>query len=156
MSNTAARGFYVVTNLVEDLLIADEYINTVTYGDISDVDLNKQTIFPLGHLIVNSITSSEQTLTFNLSILAMDIVNVEKNPTTNWFRGNTNEQDVLNAQFKVLNKLLQKIRIGSLYREGYQIIGDVSFEPFTDRFENLLAGWAATFDIIINNYQSVC
>jgi hypothetical protein len=156
MSYKAARGFYLITNLIEDLLIADEYINTVTYGDISDVDLNKQTIFPLGHLIVNSITSSEQTLTFNVSILAMDLVNVEKKPTTNWFRGNTNEQDVLNAQFKVLNKLLQKIRIGDLYREGYQIIGDVSFEPFTDRFENLLAGWAATFDVMINNDQSVC
>jgi len=156
MSYKAARGFYLITNLIEDLLIADEYINTVTYGDISDVDLNKQTIFPLGHLIVNSITSSEQTLTFNVSILAMDLVNVEKKATTNWFRGNTNEQDVLNAQFKVLNKLLQKIRIGDLYREGYQIIGDVSFEPFTDRFENLLAGWAATFDVMINNDQSVC
>lgn len=156
MSYKAARGFYVITNLIEDLLIADEYINTVTYGDISDVDLNKQTIFPLGHLIVNSITSSEQTLTFNISILSMDIVNVEKKATTNWFRGNTNEQDVLNAQFKVLNKLIQKIRIGSLYREGYQVLGDVSFEPFTDRFENLLAGWAATFDIMINNDQSVC
>ena len=156
MSYKAARGFYLITNLIEDLLIADEYINTVTYGDISDVDLNKQTIFPLGHLIVNSITSSEQTLTFNVSILAMDLVNVEKKPTTNQFRGNTNEQDVLNAQFKVLNKLLQKIRIGDLYREGYQIIGDVSFEPFTDRFENLLAGWAATFDVMINNDQSVC
>lgn len=156
MSYKAARGFYVITNLIEDLLIADEYINTVTYGDISDVDLNKQTIFPLGHLIVNSITSAEQTLTFNVSILSMDVVNVEKKATTNWFRGNTNEQDVLNAQFKVLNKLIQKIRIGSLYREGYQVLGDVSFEPFTDRFENLLAGWAATFDIMINNDQEVC
>lgn len=156
MSYKAARGFYVITNLIEDLLIADEYINTVTYGDISDVDLNKQTIFPLGHLIVNTITSAEQTLTFNISILSMDVVNVEKKPTTNWFRGNTNEQDVLNAQFKVLNKLIQKIRIGSLYREGYQVLGDVSFEPFTDRFENLLAGWAATFDIMINNDQEVC
>jgi hypothetical protein len=156
MSYKAARGFYLITNLIEDLLIADEYINTVTYGDISDIDLNKQTIFPLGHLIINSITSGEQTLTFNISILSMDIVNVEKKPTTNWFRGNTNEQDVLNAQFKVLNKLIQKIRIGSLYREGYQVLGDVSFEPFTDRFENLLAGWAATFDIMINNDQSVC
>jgi hypothetical protein len=86
----------------------------------------------------------------------MDIVNVEKKPTTNRFRGNTNEQDILNAQFRVLNNLLQKIRIGSLYREGYQIIGDVSFEPFTDRFENLLAGWAATFDIMIKNDQEVC
>jgi hypothetical protein len=156
MSYKAARGFYVITDLIENLLIADEYINTVTYGDISDVDLNKQTIFPLGHLIVNNITSAEQTLTFNVSILSMDIVNVEKKATTNWFRGNTNEQDVLNAQFKVLNKLIQKIRIGSLYREGYQVLGDVSFEPFTDRFENLLAGWAATFDIMINNDQQVC
>jgi len=156
MSNQAARGFYVITDLIENLLIEDQYINTVTYGDIADIDLNKQTIFPLGHLIVNSITSAEQTLTFNVSILSMDIVNVEKTPTKNWFRGNTNEQDVLNAQFKVLNKLIQKIRIGSLYREGYQVIGDVSFEPFTDRFENLLAGWAATFDILINNDQKVC
>ena len=156
MSYKAARGFYVITDLIENLLIADEYINTVTYGDISDVDLNKQTIFPLGHLIVNNITSAEQTLTFNVSILSMDIVNVEKKATTNWFRGNTNEQDVLNAQFKVLNKLIQKIRIGSLYREGYQVLSDVSFEPFTDRFENLLAGWAATFDIMINNDQQVC
>jgi len=56
MSYKAARGFYVITDLIENLLIADEYINTVTYGDISDVDLNKQTIFPLGHLIVNNIT----------------------------------------------------------------------------------------------------
>lgn len=156
MSHLAARGFYVITNKIEDILIEDNNINTVTYGDISDVDLNKQTIFPLAHVIVNSITSGEQTLSFNVSILAMDIVNVEKNATKNWYRGNTNEQDILNAQFKVLNTLLQKIRIGSLYREGYQIIGDVSFEPFTDRFENLLAGWAATFDIMINNDQEVC
>jgi len=156
MSHLAARGFYVITNKIEDILIEDNNINTVTYGDISDVDLNKQTIFPLAHVIVNSITSGEQTLSFNVSILAMDVVNVEKNATKNWYRGNTNEQDILNAQFKVLNTLLQKIRIGSLYREGYQIIGDVSFEPFTDRFENLLAGWAATFDIMINNDQEVC
>jgi len=156
MSHLAARGFYVITNKIEDILIEDNNINTVTYGDISDVDLNKQTIFPLAHVIVNSITSGEQTLSFNVSILAMDVVNVEKNATKNWYRGNTNEQDILNAQFKVLNTLLQKIRIGSLFREGYQIIGDVSFEPFTDRFENLLAGWAATFDIMINNDQEVC
>lgn len=154
--NIAARGFYVVTDLIENLLIDDINVNAVTYGDISDVDLNKQTIFPLAHLIVNSVTSGEQTLTFNVSLLGMDIVNVEKKPTTNRFRGNTNEQDILNAQFRVLNNLLQKIRIGSLYREGYQIIGDVSFEPFTDRFENLLAGWAATFDIMIKNDQEVC
>ena len=156
MSNVAARGFYVITELIESELIQDTSINTVTYGDISEVDLNKQTIFPLAHVIVNSITSGERTLTFNVSILTMDIVNVEKQATSNLYRGNTNEQDILNAQFKVINKLLQKFRISTLYRSGYQIIGDVSFEPFTDRFENMLAGWAATFDIMITNDQEVC
>ena len=149
-------GYYDLITRMKEHFESDPIVNTITQGDIFRVDLNKQTIFPLGHLIVNSITSAEQTLTFNVSILSMDVVNVEKKATTNWFRGNTNEQDVLNAQFKVLNKLIQKIRIGSLYREGYQVLGDVSFEPFTDRFENLLAGWAATFDIMINNDQEVC
>ena len=40
----------------------DELINTVTQGDLFDVDLNKQTIFPLVHLIVNNATFEENVI----------------------------------------------------------------------------------------------
>ena len=156
MSNTGIRGFYLLTEKIKDTLLSDLNVNTVTTGDITEVDLNKQTIFPLSHMIVNNVTSSENTLGFNISILAMDIVDQSKDSVTDIFLGNNNEQDVLNTQLAVLNKLVQKLRIGQLHRDLYQVIGDVSLEPFMDRFENQVAGWTATFDVIIQNDINVC
>lgn len=149
------NGFYRVTQIIRDTLQADENCNTVTYGDITQVDLDKQTMFPLSHVILNGATSGENTMTFNFSVLAMDIVDISKEDGDN-FRGNDNEQDVLNTQLSVLNKLIQKMRIGSLYSDKYQVVGDASLEPFRDRFENQIAGWTATFDIIIENDVNVC
>ena len=150
------NGFYRVTQVIKDTLQADENCNTVTYGDITQIDLDKQTIFPLSHLILNGATSGENTMTFNFSVLVMDIVDVSKAEVTDPFVGNDNEQDVLNTQLSVANKLIQKLRIGSLYSDKYQVVGDVTLEPFRDRFENQIAGWTATFDIIIENDVNIC
>ena len=150
------NGFYRVLDTLKTSLQADVNCNTVTYGDITQVDLNKQTIFPLSHIIVNSATSGENTITFNISVLAMDIVDIRKDEVTDIFEGNDNEQDILNTQLSVLNKVIQKLRIGNLYADGYQILGDVTLEPFRDRFENQIAGWTATMDVIIGNDVNVC
>jgi hypothetical protein len=150
------NGFYRVTQVIKDTLQADENCNTVTYGDITQIDLDKQTIFPLSHLILNGATSGENTMTFNFSVLVMDIVDVSKAEVTDPFVGNDNEQDVLNTQLSVANKLIQKLRIGSLYSDKYQVVGDVTLEPFRDRFENQIAGWTATFDVIIENDVHIC
>jgi hypothetical protein len=154
--NTGIRGFYLLTDLIKEQLLNDEDVNTVTFGDITQVDLYKQSIFPLSHLIVNSVTSGENVLSFNVSILSMDIVDQSKDETTDRFVGNNNEQDVFNTQLTVLNKLIQRLRIGTLYRDLYQVVGDVTLEPFKDRFENELAGWTATFDVMIENDINVC
>lgn len=156
MANTGIRGFYLLTDKIKEELQSDDNVNTVTYGDITQVDLDKQTIFPLSHMIVNNVSSGENTLTFNISILAMDIVDFSKDEVSDTFVGNNNEQDVFNTQLAVLNKLIQKLRIGSLYVDMYQVLGEVSIEPFRDRFENELAGWTATFDVMIQNDIDVC
>ena len=149
------NGFYRVIDTIKDTLQADVNCNTVTYGDITQIDLSKQTIFPLSHIIVNSATSGENIMTFNISILAMDIVDQSKDEG-DVFRGNDNEQDVLNTQLTVVNKVIQKLRIGSLYSDKYQVQGDVNIEFFRDRFENMVAGCTATMDVIIENDVNVC
>jgi hypothetical protein len=150
------KGFYQVTETIKNQLLADVNVNTVTTGDITRVDLSKQTIFPLSHLIVNSVTNEDNVLRFSLSVLAMDIVDISKEEVVDIFRGNNNEQDVLNTQLAVLNKLVQVLRGGTLFQDLYQLDGSPSFEPFYDRFENEMAGWALTFDVIINNDISIC
>ena len=156
MSNQGVRGFYQLTKTIEDNLLADININTVTTGDITDVNLNKQDIFPLGHIIINSVEVNEQTLGFNISILACDVVEQSKLETVDIFRGNNNVQDILNTQLGVLNKLIQKLRMGDLYTDMYQLQGSPNLAPFYDRFENQLAGWTATLDVLIYNDIYIC
>ena len=145
------KGFYQVTQKIKDYLLSDENVNTVTTGDITKIDLSKQTIFPLSHLLVNNVTNEDNILVFSLSVLSMDIVNVSKEETTDVFIGNNNEQDILNTQLVVVNKLVQMLRAGTVYQDLYQLVGNPNFEPFYDRFENEMAGWAVTFDIMIPN-----
>ena len=156
MSYTGIRGYYLLTQTIKDALLGDINVNTVTEGDLFDVDLSKQSIFPLSHLIINSVTAQESVLRFNISILSMDIVDESKEPTTDIFIGNNNEQDVLNTQLAVLNKLIQTLRRGDLYNSNIELDGDASLEPFVDRFENKVAGWTATFDVFVNNDIEIC
>lgn len=150
------KGFHKVITELKDALIAEPFTNTVSFGSIDDVDLNKQTIFPLSHITVNNTTVGTKTLTFNISILSMDIVDISKEEVTDLFIGNDNEQDVLNTQLALQTRVINKLQRGDLYTDLYQVEGDVSCEPFVDRFENKLAGWAATFDVVVQNDMTIC
>ena len=150
------KGFYQVTETIKNQLLADVNVNTVTTGDITRIDLSKQTMFPLSHLIVNNVGNEDNILRFSLSVLAMDVVNISKEEVVDIFLGNNNEQDILNTQLAVLNKLVQVLRGGTLHTDLYQLDGTPNFEPFYDRFEAEVAGWALTFDVIIPNDISIC
>ena len=156
MSQQGIRGFYQLTETIKEQLLLDTNINTVTTGDITDVNLNKQDIFPLGHIIINSVAVNEQTLDFNISVLACDIVDQSKDLTLDRFKGNDNTQDILNTQLGVLNLLIQRLRMGDLHTDMYQLSGSPSLQPFYDRFENQLAGWSATMDVQIYNDIYIC
>lgn len=156
MANQGVRGFYQLTETIKTELLQDQNINTVTTGDITDVNLNKQDIFPLGHIIINSVIDEEQVLRFNISVIACDIVDQSKKETTDEFRGNNDVQNILNTQLAVLNRLIQRLRMGTLYTDMYQLDGNPNLQPFYDRFENQLAGWTATMDIQIYNDIYIC
>ena len=141
---------------LEEELLKSPFVKTVTFGDISNVDLRKQTIFPLSHLIMNNVVQSGQTLTYNMTILLMDIVDVNKALVIDEFTGNTNEMDILNTQLQVGNRLVEQMRSGSLYNDMYQVITDATFEPFYDRFENELAGWSLNVSIVVENDIYIC
>ena len=148
--------FYEMTQAIKNQLQEDAFVNTVTIGDIFKVDLNKQTIFPLSHIIVNSVSYQGPVLNYNISILSMDIVDESKSLTRDIFTGNDNEQDVLNTQLAVANRFLEVLNRGSL-GEDYELVnGTANIEFFTERFENKIAGVTYTFDIAIQNTMSIC
>lgn len=150
------QGFYNLTTKIKDTLALDAFVNTVTYGDIFEIDLNKQDIFPLSHFIVNTATLNGSTWNFSLSLLCMDLVDESKDDVTDKFLGNNNEQDVLNTQMAVIGRLMELLRRGDLFTELYQLDGQPSLEAFVDRFDNKVAGWAVTFNVLVPNDMTIC
>jgi len=149
-------GYYDLIKRMKEHFEADPIVNTITQGDIFRVDLNKQTIFPLVHIIVNNVQFVNNVQQCNISVLAMDIVNISKDETEDIFDGNDNEIDILNTQLAVLNRMYEFLRRGDLYDDKFQVTGNPTCEPFIDRFENKLAGWTMTFDVLIPNDMTIC
>ena len=149
-------GYYNLLDKLKTHFDADVIVNTVTQGDIFKVDLSKQTIFPLVHIMVNNCTLDERTTTWNISLIAMDVVDLSKSATTNIFLGNDNEIDVLNTQHAVLNRAYEIIKHGSLSYDLFMVEGTANLEPFTERFENYMAGWTMTFDVVTPNEMTIC
>lgn len=149
-------SFYDITKKIRTALSNEPFVNTVSFGSIDDIDLNKSTIFPLSHIIINTATINTNIITYNVSILSMDIVDESKKETTNIFIGNDNEQDVLNTQLAIQSRIISLLQRGTLFTDRFQVEGSVLCEPFVDRFENRLAGWVSTIDIITQNDMTVC
>tara|TARA_Y100000401_G_C8326015_1_gene228368 strand:+ start:17184 stop:17687 length:504 start_codon:yes stop_codon:yes gene_type:complete len=158
-NNSGLKGFYYVTEKIREELQKDVSVNTVTYGNFMDVDLHKQTIFPLSHFMVSNATLVGNIWSFNFDLLVMDIVEISKTYAEGIpeeFRGNNNEQDVLNTQLAVANRLLEKLRRGDLYSDLFQLANNPTCQPFMDRFTNKLAGWTVSFTINVPNDMTIC
>ncbi|MDG3582043.1 hypothetical protein [Galbibacter pacificus] len=148
------RNYFQVLKLIKETLEADNLVNTVTQGDIADVDLDKKNIYPLTHIQTGAATLGLQTISFSITVFAMDIRDKRNQTVEEKFVGNDNEIDNMNTMLAILNRL---------YKAIVKLDNDVAIsenptcEPFYESRMNLLDGWAMTFDIEIPNTEiAVC
>lgn len=156
-STIGARTYFSVLETLRNELLRQDKVRTVTAGDITQVDLDKQTIFPLAHIIVNDVSFETQIITYNISVLLMDIVHDDTTTNEPLLYNNDNEDYVLNSMLHIGNYVTDRLSKGTLY-DGNQFVerSTVTAEPFKDRFENELAGWAFTFDLTLRNNIDRC
>jgi hypothetical protein len=125
---------YKIIKEIKDALLDEPFVNTVTEGDIFEIDLNKA-------------THQGNVLSFNITILLMDIINQ---------KDDSNKVDIWNTQLLVATRVLNRLNRGDLRDVFFELTGNPTYEPFTERFENDLAGWAITFDVLVRNEVTVC
>lgn len=155
------KEFYDLIYKIYTELNSNDFVNTVTFGNIMDVDLSKQSIFPLAHINIQDATFAEHTITFSMQVIAMDVVDESKDDkyadASVPYQGLDNKHDVLNTQLTVINRLQSKLRRGDLNDDNYVLDTDATATLFEDRFENLMTGWALNLTIsIANNVVTVC
>lgn len=129
-----------------------DLVKTFTNGDIFEADLENTNVFTKAHLIETGAAINKTSFSFTFDLLIMDLVNIDDNDT----------DTVMNETFLILSDVLREFRNGkhfqtsALNNRQFGLPDNISCEPFTDRFENLLAGWKATFTITSQGHLSAC
>jgi hypothetical protein len=149
------RGVEALYKLIDTLKVELEnnpFCNKVTIGTLTEVDLRKQTIFPLAHITLNNVTHSDNSLTFSITIVNVDIVNVSKDITDEYY-GNDNLFYILTNQLFVINKLVSRLKE---IEYSWELEGNPVSEVINKELENMLAGYETTFSISVPNTISKC
>ena len=141
-------GYYLVLDKLREQLLDSPFTNIVTEGLGDEIDLSKQTVFPLAHINILSATPTGNAVQFSVDIYAMDIVDISDN-------GEDNKIEVLNTQYNVLLRLYESLRRGTLWDDDLEISA-VNIEFFEQAYENYLAGARGAFTVLIPNHMSIC
>jgi len=97
------RQVYTVIEKLQEKLQGNDITNTVTFGDILQVDLNKTTIYPLAHIYISQVVFPEHIVEVSIQLYCLDIVDKTNEPNDDvMIYGSDNLQDVLNTQYKSL------------------------------------------------------
>ena len=143
-------------NLIDTLKeLGDKHqqISTTTTGDIFDIDLEKNTKYPLMHINPINVTTASFGLTYNFQIFVMDLVEPD----------DANEQDVYNDVLQTCIDIISIFRNSKWQAQltldinapVYFTEGDYTLEPFTERFDQSVTGWVFQIGIVVaNDFQS--
>jgi hypothetical protein len=176
-------------NVVNTLLLMAEKhygIHTTSVGDIWELDLEKNTKFPLLHINPTSVTTGDSTLTYNFQIFVMSMTGQESDWTENresagrneatsfdkLYKPLTDEQSVYSEMLQIATDFISMLRHSkqqSMYSNDgvpygtndinfplYFTEGQYNLEPFQERFDNLCVGWVFNIGVLVQNDFNSC
>tara|TARA_R100001463_G_scaffold68546_6_gene122081 strand:+ start:369 stop:917 length:549 start_codon:yes stop_codon:yes gene_type:complete len=149
-----------------------EQIETVSVGDIYDIDMSKDTLFPLMHINPLNVNTGESELIYNFQIFLADLVSEKDNWQTYQASGLTklidlknNEQEVYNQQLAIAVDIISMLRhstqqslngVNDINSAVYYTQDQFTIEPFSERFDNLLCGYVFEIGVKVMNDFNAC
>ena len=162
-------------NVIETLARLGEYhdqIQTVSVGDIFDINLEKMEKMPLLHINPVNVTTGDAQLTYNFQIFICDLVSKKDNWQTHNAKGLTklidnknNEQQVYNQTLEIATDFIGMLRhstrqslagVDDINKPLYFTQDQFTIEPFSERFDNLLCGQVFQIGILVMNDFDTC
>jgi hypothetical protein len=149
------ESIYGVLSALKTELDSNPFCNNVTFGTLTETDLMKMTIFPMSHIILENATHNENTLSFQITIYNLDIVDISKE-SSNGIYGNDDMVYIWTNQLYVINRLISRFKETTLYGDGFEISDNPRTDFINKELENMLAGVQTTLTIVVPNNISKC
>lgn len=152
--------YYNVLNYFKTIMTNHPSIAVVTQGALSDFDYDEFPNYPVGNVTITQTNWGTSTTDYQIQLIVADKVknkNNESNPETNEitlpFYKRDDLVDIHANTLSILNDLTSYTQRSV---DGFEINTEIVCEPFSDRFNNGLAGWSATFTLTTHNDKNRC
>ena len=149
-----------------------EQISSVSIGDIYDIDMSKETLFPLMHINPTGVTTGDSELLFTFQIFLCDLVSEKDNwqtyqalQLTKLVDLKNNEQEVYNQQLAIAVDIISMLRhsvqqslegVDDINAPVYFTQEQFNLEPFAERFDNMLCGYVFELGVRVMNDFDAC
>ena len=143
-----------VINTLKNLGNTHFQISTTTVGDIFDIDLEKNTNYPLMHLNPVNVQTRRTELVYNFQVFIMDLVEPDA----------SNEQEVYSDVLQICIDIISILSNSEFQAQlsldinapVYFAEGDFTLEPFKERFDQSVTGWVFNLGVTVQNSFQSC
>jgi len=158
-SDTNYSVYYNVLDYFKTIMSNHPSINYVSQGDVFSLDTKEFPQYPMGNILITDATFDGSTTSYSCQLIVADKQKLLNNNSS----GSYNEQEIdyygvndvvdIHANtLSILNDLLSYTEYATTNFE----IGIVTCTAFKESFDNGLAGFSATFDLITHNPRPRC
>jgi len=147
------NSLFALTDAIKNELDTNVLLNSVSYGDVDEIELLKTNRYPLAHVGISTGTISDATSTIEVSVIFIQQVDEVKTQEDSF---SDSELYAQNNMLAAATRLVQVLKRGDLYAQGFQLEDDATVDFFGDRFTDKVAGVTVDMSITIKNSASVC
>jgi hypothetical protein len=151
--------YYNVLDYFKQIMSNHPSINYVSQGDVFQIDNREFPQYPVGNIMITDAVFDGSTTSYSCQLTIADKQKLKNNESTGVFNeqeipyyGTDDVVDIHANTLSILNDLLSYTDYATTNFD----IGTITCTAFKETYDNGLAGWVATFDLITHNPRPRC
>lgn len=152
------NNFYTASNALRNVL-KDVGFRSVTFGEFSQVDSKRKTMFPNVHIVPGPMRLGARVIAYQFRLTASDIVDFNKDDPTDSpdiYFGLDNTQDILSDLSIRLSNAVEQLARSPYLDNLVEVDVRPNIDPFQEKYENLLTGWTMELTINLPSDATIC
>jgi hypothetical protein len=152
--------YYNVLEYFKTIMKNHPSIAYVSQGDVFDIDDKQFPAYPMGNVLISEAKFIGSETKYSIQLTVADKVKPKNNESvgrTNFdvstFEGDDDTVDIHANTLAIINDLTS---FTAYALTNFQIFGDVRCVAFKDKFDNGLAGWVVSFELVTHNERPRC
>jgi hypothetical protein len=152
--------YYNILDYFKTIMSNHPSISQVSQGDIFDLDDIEFPYYVLGNIIITQARFDKSKTLYSCQLTVADKIKLKNNESV----GKYNEQtvpylgvddtvDIHANTLSIINDLLSYTQYSV---QSFDIDSQITLTAFKDKFDNGLAGWVASFELISHNDRPRC